>query len=44
MNYLDIKKSFFQKNLDKFRSPHIWKKVKNIWKLRHTANNDGTDD
>ena len=44
MNYLDIKKSFFHKNLDKFRSPHIWKKVKNIWKLRHTANNDGTDD
>ena len=44
MNYLDIKKSIFQKNLDKFRSPHIWKKVKNNWKLRHTANNDGTDD
>ena len=38
MNYLDIKKSFFHKNLDKFRSPHIWKKVKNTWKLRHTAN------
>jgi len=44
MNYLDIKKNFFFKNLDKFRSPHIWKKVKNIWKLRHTANFDGTDD
>lgn len=44
MDYLDIKKNFFFKNLDKFRSPHIWKKVKNIWKLRHTANKDGTDD
>ena len=29
---------------DKFRSPHLWKKVKSSWKLRHTASNDGTDD
>jgi len=30
--------------LDKFRSPHLWKIIKGEWKLRHTANKDGTDD
>ena len=36
--------SEFNKHCDKFRSPHLWKKVKTKWKLRHTANKDGTDD
>ena len=44
MNFLNIKKDYFFELCDKFRSPHIWKKNKNIWKLRHTVNNDGTDD
>ena len=44
MKYLDIKNSTFFKTLDKFRSPHIWKKVKKKWCLRHTVNKDGTDD
>ena len=44
MDYLSIKKEFFFKNLDRFRSPHLWKKVNKIWKLRHTVNLDGTDD
>lgn len=44
MNYLDIKKDHFHKLCNKFRSPHIWKKKNNEWKLRHTVNNDGTDD
>ncbi len=44
MNYLDIKKDYFHKLCNKFRSPHIWKKKSNEWKLRHTVNNDGTDD
>ncbi len=44
MRYLEIKRSDFFKTVDKFRSPHIWKKVKNRWKLRHTVNKDGTDD
>ncbi len=34
LDYLDIKKSSFFKLVDKFRSPHIWKKTKNKWKLR----------
>ena len=44
MNYLEIKENDFFKILDKFRSPHLWKKINNKWKLRHTANCDGTDD
>ncbi len=44
MKFLDIKNSNFFKTLDKFRSPHIWRKVKKKWRLRHTVNKDGTDD
>ena len=44
MNYLNIKKNDFYKLCDKFRSPHLWKKTKYGWKLRHTANKDGFDD
>ena len=44
MNYLEIKENNFFKICDKFRSPHIWKKEKNAWHLRHTVNNDGVDD
>ena len=38
MDYLEIRPSYFMKLLDKFRSPHLWKKIKGEWKLRHTAN------
>jgi N-acetyl sugar amidotransferase len=44
MEYLNIKPKNFFRNLDKFRSPHLWKKNKDEWKLRHTVNKDGTDD
>ena len=44
MKYYDIKENYFFKLCDKFRSPHLWKKIGNKWKLRHTANKDGTDD
>ena len=37
------KKDFF-KICNKFRSPHIWKKTSNGWKLRHNCNYNGTDD
>ena len=37
MNYLDIEPNYFLKHLNKFRSPHLWKKVGNKWKLKHTA-------
>ena len=44
MKYLKIKENHFFKLCDKSRSPHLWKKIKNRWYLRHTANKDGTDD
>lgn len=37
MNYLDIEPNYFLKHTNKFRSPHLWKKVKNKWILKHTA-------
>ena len=44
MKYLKMNEGDFIKILNKFRSPHLWRKVKNEWKLRHTVNKDGTDD
>mgnify|MGYP001158606059 CR=1 FL=1 len=37
-------KNIFIKLCERFRSPHLWKKIKNKWHLRHTCNKDGTDD
>ncbi len=44
MEYLGIGQDEFMQLCDKFRSPHLWKKVGSEWKLRHTVNHDGTDD
>lgn len=44
MNYLSLNKNEFYRICDKFRSDHLWKKVKFNWKLRHNVNKDGTDD
>ena len=44
MQHLDMKREDFFKITDKFRSPHLWKKHKGSWRLRHTANKDGLDD
>ena len=44
MKYLGIKENYFIKLCDKFRSPHLWKKIKNKWFLRHTVNKNGVDD
>ena len=44
LDYLKISKAQFFKHCDKFRSPHIWKKINNKWYLRHTVNKDGVDD
>ena len=44
LDYLNIKPSKFYDLCNKFRSPHLWKKSKGEWKLRHTVNQDGTDD
>ena len=37
LNYLEIKAEDFNKLCDKFRSPHLWQKTSNGWKLRHTV-------
>ena len=44
LDYLEIKEDIFFKTLDNFRSPHLWKKIRNEWFLRHTVNKDGSDD
>ena len=44
LNYIDLKETDFFKICDNFRSPHIWKKVNNNYKLRHTVNLVGEDD
>ena len=44
MSFLEIKEENFFKICDKFRSPHLWKKKKNKWKLRHTVAKNGLDD
>ena len=44
LDYLQIQKSEFEKICNSFRSPHIWKKTKKGFKLRHTVNGDGVDD
>ena len=44
LDYFEINESFFYQLIDKFRPPHIWKKINNKWLLRHTVNNDGADD
>ena len=44
MDHLEMEPNYFFKLVDKFRSPHIWKKIGKKWRLRHTVNQDGTDD
>ena len=44
LEYIGITPSEFKKLCNNFRSPHLWKKTHNGYKLRHTVNGDGTDD
>jgi len=44
MKHLGIQEENFFKLCNKFRSPHLWRKIHKKWKLRHTINKDGTDD
>ena len=37
MKYLSLEPKEFFKIVDKFRSPHLWKKTKQKWTLRHAA-------
>ena len=44
MNYLEMKHEKFHNLCDKFRSPHLWVKDNDVWKLRHNVNKTGYDD
>ena len=44
MNFVSMNENEFENICNKFRSPHIWKKIGNTWKLRHNVNKTGTDD
>lgn len=37
LEYIDMSEKEFFETADKFRSPHLWKKEKGEWKLRHTV-------
>jgi len=44
MDYLELTPARFHELCDEFRSPHLWAKQHDAWKLRHTVNGDGVDD
>ena len=44
MKYYKINPNDFFKLCDKFRSPHLWKKNRGKWHLRHNVNKTGFDD
>ncbi len=44
MKHLDISTERFNELCDEFRSPHLWAREDDGWKLRHTVNGDGIDD
>ncbi len=44
MEHIEMTPERFHELCDSFRSPHLWKKTDAGWKLRHTVNEDGTDD
>ena len=35
LDYIDMSDSEFRETVDGFRSPHLWEKVGDEWKLRH---------
>ena len=44
LDYINLKPNEFVRLCDSFRSPHLWKKTSQGYKLRHTVNKNGTDD
>lgn len=44
LDYLGIGEGHFWRVVDRYRAPHIWRKVNGKWKLRHTVALSGTDD
>jgi N-acetyl sugar amidotransferase len=44
VKYISITEENFWETINKFRSPHLWKKVSGVWKLRHNVAMNGVDD
>ncbi|MBA3662147.1 MAG: N-acetyl sugar amidotransferase [Gammaproteobacteria bacterium] len=44
LQYCNISETYFWEVIESWRSPHLWKKVNNEWKLRHTIAQTGADD
>ncbi len=44
MDYLEMRPERFMELADQARSPHLWRKVDGVWKLRHTVFGEGVDD
>ena len=44
LNYIKLKPQTLFQLQDKFRSPHLWKKLKGKWYLRHNCWGGGADD
>jgi len=44
LDYLGMDEKEFFETADRFRSPHLWKKVDGVWKLRHTVYNEENGD
>jgi hypothetical protein len=44
LDYIGISETEFYETIDKFRSPHLWKKIQDKWELRHTVGAQGVDD
>lgn len=44
MDHLEMKSEDFLRLCDEFRSAHLWARVGDGWRLRHTVNRDGVDD
>jgi len=40
LNYISLSENEFHDIVDKFRSPHLWIKDQNEWKLRHRVSNN----
>ena len=38
LKYINISEIEFWKTIDNFRSPHLWEKRDNVWKLKHSIN------
>ncbi len=44
LEYCGITEDYFWQVIDSWRSPHLWKKVGQEWKLRHTVAGTGAED